>query len=521
MELEPGLRLGRYLLQEPLGKGAQGMVFHARQLNAVDGKPCVLKVAKKAALDEDERALFLEEARRAIRLGAHPNIVQVLDADEFEGVPFFVMEYSDGTDLETILRYHRDKGEALSWDAVYTILKHMADALHYAHFKRKIRGRSVGVIHRDIKPANTLVTFDGYAKLLDFGISVFRDDEHTKDHIRGTPQYMSPEHVYSTICPEMDVYSLGVVAWEMVQGKVFREGYTADRHYRAICHDVAPPVTNHQAPPALVELIATCLAEDKADRPTAAEFAKWLETCEGYRFSTESVGVMVGKVMGRDPRSRETEWNLKIPAEIVGRPLSGLSTTKEPKPRPTDASSPSAPTEPPKLPGAASEDGETVAWLRPKSKPDALPGSPVEPEAPVDVLQPRVWKKRLLAVEPAPDVSPTQQLGRDWVGRADGQATEVLPAPPQLPARATAPKRREREPQAGFGAAPGQLARSTTEQAIPRPMPVEARPTQLDLPAPVEVAPANNPLKWGLFFATGLLAAFGLATLVAFFLGAW
>ncbi len=87
--------------------------------------------------------------------------MQVFDADEHEGVPFFAMEYSDGTDLETVLEYHRTRGEAVPWDATYTILKHVADALHYAHLRRKIGGRPIGRIHRDINPANTLGTCDG------------------------------------------------------------------------------------------------------------------------------------------------------------------------------------------------------------------------------------------------------------------------------------------------------------------------------------------------------------------------
>lgn len=92
MELKPGTKLERYVLEELVGQGAQGMVFFARQLNAVDGTPVVVKVAKASTLDEAGRERFLEEARNGKKLGAHPNLAAVTDVVVYEGVPFFVME---------------------------------------------------------------------------------------------------------------------------------------------------------------------------------------------------------------------------------------------------------------------------------------------------------------------------------------------------------------------------------------------------------------------------------------------
>jgi len=505
MEVTRGFQLGRYVLEEPLGKGGQGRVFYARQVNAADGKPCVVKLAKKAAFDEAERDQFLDEARRAMSLGAHPNIVQVLDADVHEGIPFFVMEYSDGTDLDKVFAFHRKRGDTILWDAIYTILKHMADALHYAHFRRKIGGRPIGMIHRDVKPANTLITFDGYAKLLDFGISVFRDDKHTGVHLRGTPRYMSPEHVYSMPCPEMDIYSLGVVAWEMVEGREYRAGMSADMVARANCHSPPPPLRNPEVPTALAELIMTCLAEDKAERPTADEFSKWLETCPNFRLSTESVRVLVTSVMGRQARSRETMWSIEVPQQL--RDASPLAPPRV--------------SEPPALTGIAgepSEDGTTVAWVRtsPDDTPTAQMSGRAEPDAP------RLLRKHGAphsaeastesTMEATTEVPPTVALRPHWLETSGahnpGSTRPASPTPPEEHPAERAP---------------------TVLVASPL-VAEQARGTALDLRQPPEPEPEPEPkpgsgpgsLRRGaLLFTLGVLASSALATLAAYLLGAW
>jgi len=478
MDVKPGYRLGRYILEEPLGKGGQGVVFYARQVNAVDGKPCVVKLAKKAVFDDADRQQFLDEARRAISLGAHPNIVQVLDADEQDGVPFFVMEYSDGVDLQRVFEFHRKRGDALLWEATYTILKHMADALHYAHFRRKIGGRPIGMIHRDIKPANTLVTFDGYAKLLDFGISVFRDEKHTGMHMRGTPRYMSPEHVYSTPCPEMDIYSLGVVAWEMLEGREYREGLAPDMIARANCHEEAPPITNPEAPEELVDLIMTCLAEDKTERPTADEFSKWLETCPGYRFSTESVRVLVTNVVGRPARSRETLWSVEVPEALRDATAGG----KE-KPVAPSMVAPVAEND-------AEDDGDTVAWVR-TGLHDTTSRKAAEPDAP------RVRRRGRSpgAAAAGPEAPATVALRGNWVVQDPvAEETEAIPSPFER----------------------GPTAQGVAESFLP-----QRRQTEVDAVAPAQAHEDDDKRRTVLLFGVGVLTSFGLAVLAGYLLGAW
>lgn len=407
MELKPGTQLERYVLEELVGEGAQGMVFFARQLNAVDGTPVVVKVAKTSALDDAARDRFLEEARNGKKLGAHPNLAAVTDVVVHEGVPFFVMEYAPGVTLEDILEFHRKRGEPLMWDALYTILVHMASAIHWAHYGRKINQRPLGLIHRDIKPANVLVTSMGYAKLLDFGISIFREDDKTGIHLRGTPRYMSPEHVYLEPCPEMDMFSLGVIAWEMVQGRVFREGLSADMVARANCHQPPPPITNPDAPQKLVELIMSCLDEDRTERPTASDFIRALGKCPGYQISTLSVQALVTKVLGHDGRSRETKFEIEVP-EL-------LRSDDEPTAEVPVAGA-----------AAGGEEGETVAWVRGALDEGVAEVREPEPDAPRQRM--RRYKSPVTEVV-APSVSPTVVL-RDWsVREEDVRATHVFPIP--------------------------------------------------------------------------------------------
>ena len=473
MELKPGTQLERYVLEELVGKGAQGMVFFARQLNAVDGTPVVLKVARGSALDDVGRARFLEEARNGKKLGAHPNLAAVTDVVVHEGIPFFVMEYAPGATLERVLEFHRKQGEPLMLDALYTILTHMASAVHWAHYGRKINQRSLGLIHRDIKPANVLVTSTGYAKLLDFGISLFRDEEATGMHLRGTPRYMSPEHVYSEPCTEMDIFSLGVVAWEMVEGRRFREGLSPDMAARANCHVPPPPITNPDAPEKLVELIMSCLEEDRTERPAAADFIRALGKCPGYQISTLSVQALVTKVLGHDGRSRETEWDLKVP-----KPLRG------------DAGPELAPSDN----GTEDDEGETVAWVRGRIDEDAATSREVEPDAP---QQMRRRSKSPKTVIDAPRVSPTVVIEGGW-GAKEPTETVALPVP---------------------------FERATTVQVGSLSGPEESRQTAVDGFAPLSaeetVDRAHRRTRIMLFIA-GMLVSSGLAGVVAMYLlGGW
>ncbi|MCR9165552.1 MAG: serine/threonine protein kinase [Nannocystaceae bacterium] len=402
-ELGPGTKLGRYVIEERVGQGSGGRVFYARQLNvaAENGMPCVIKVAKD--LDHQGRRHFLDEARIAIKLGPCANIVRVFDADEVDGTPFFVMEYADGIDLRRLLS-HQQKNERrpLPLPVIYTVLKGMADGLHYAHARRKIGGKPLGLIHRDIKPANTLITTDGETKLLDFGISTRVDADHSGRHLFGTFRYMSPEHVQGNVCPAMDLYSLGVVAWEMLEGRAFRKGLTQEQLLPLILTEGnTPPLERTDLPEELRDLVERTLSFDPSERPTAEEFAEALSACPGYVFKPKLVADRVQLALGRMPRSRETE-HFEIPEELR------TSTASQP----TLLRGDDAPTLPRHAPAQTTDDPPTRRWS---------PNDSEEEDAPV------VRRRHPLAkpIVIAPELAPTERLTEQ---RIFAQRTQPSPS---------------------------------------------------------------------------------------------
>ncbi|MEX1364157.1 MAG: protein kinase [Nannocystaceae bacterium] len=312
-------RFGRYVLKRSLGEGGNGQVFLAWQDNATgEPLPCVAKFSlQRDATDPQSCQRSLNEARLAMRLGSHPNIVQVIDVDVFQGMPFIVMEYIDGADLHTILGTLRRRGRRLSMPAIYNILASAATGLHHAHFGATRAGKAVGIVHRDVKPANLLITRDGITKLADFGISVALEDGVTGQHCRGTSRYMSPEHLRCEVRPEMDIYSLGVVAWEMVENRTYRGEHEGTQHFPAILDGKIPPLRNPETPRQLVSLIESCLDPNPRRRPTAVDLLNALAKCPGYSRDPALLAQEVASVLGTRRSSGATQQELAATPELI------------------------------------------------------------------------------------------------------------------------------------------------------------------------------------------------------------
>ena len=206
--------IGRYHLIEPLGEGGMAVVYKAYDTHL----ECEVAV-KVIRIDNlprnaEERALkrFEREAKAVARLN-HPNIVKVTDYGEEDGKPYLVMPYLPGGTLKEMIK---ERGQ-IPWQEAARILIPIAEALAYAH--------SQGVIHRDIKPSNILLTQSGQPMLTDFGVAKVIEEDATQDITGtsatvGTPEYMAPEQITSkTVDARADLYSLGVVFYEMVTGR--------------------------------------------------------------------------------------------------------------------------------------------------------------------------------------------------------------------------------------------------------------------------------------------------------------
>ncbi|HQZ66778.1 MAG TPA: bifunctional serine/threonine-protein kinase/formylglycine-generating enzyme family protein [Planctomycetaceae bacterium] len=225
---------GRYQLLRPLGEGAMGSVFLAR--DSVLDRQVALKVPKSSGSGNVEfMARFAREAKAAAAL-KHPNICRVYDAGEFEGTAFITMDFINGVPLSR----HIGSGKLRSLDSILRMLRIIADAVGHAH--------KHGVVHRDLKPGNILVDADLNPHVTDFGLArrAEASDESrlTQEGLLiGTPAYMAPEQVMgeqAKVGPQSDIYSLGVIFFEMMTCRLPFEGSMALMLARSL-HD-APPV---------------------------------------------------------------------------------------------------------------------------------------------------------------------------------------------------------------------------------------------------------------------------------------
>lgn len=211
-----GQSLGRYHILEQLGEGGMAVVYKAFDTR-LERNVAVKVILPGKEHSEKFLKRFEREAKSLAQL-SHPNIVKVVDYGEQDGLPYLVMEYLPGGTLKKKLT-----GKSISWQQAIKLLIPIARALDYAHQHK--------IVHRDIKPSNILITDSGEPMLSDFGISKMLEAEETMDLTGtgvgvGTPEYMSPEQAQGkSVDIRSDIYSLGVVLYEMVTG---RRPYQAD-----------------------------------------------------------------------------------------------------------------------------------------------------------------------------------------------------------------------------------------------------------------------------------------------------
>ena len=270
-----GQTLSQYRVLEKLGAGAMGDVYRAH-----DGKlrrDVALKVvAADAFLDADAQARLVEEARSASALN-HPHICQVYEVSEAGGVSYIAMELVEGRPLAMTI-----PTGGLPVQTVLSYGAHVADALAHAHER--------GVLHRDLKSLNVVITPDGRAKVLDFGLAK-RFGPATMDGatrtrlsvdeqgaVAGTLQYMAPETLRGeTVDARADIWALGVVLHEMAAGRLPFSGRSSVEVTSAILRDPAPPLPEH-VPASLRAVIERCLAKEPGQRyRSAAEVRAALE----------------------------------------------------------------------------------------------------------------------------------------------------------------------------------------------------------------------------------------------------
>jgi uncharacterized protein (TIGR02996 family) len=257
-----GRDISNYRIIGELGRGGMGEVYLAEDLRL--GRQVAFKVLpEELAEDGNRRKRFVQEAKTASAL-KHPNITHIYDVGEADGIHYIAMEYVEGDSLA-----HHTAMNAVEPDDIVDIGVQLADALADAH--------EAGITHRDIKPANVMLTPRGQVKVLDFGLAKLRpawggeDHEHTTQTLTqpgivlGTVRYMSPEQALGkNVDTRSDLFSVGVVLYEMATGKPPFAGDTATETITNIVHADPDPVTdsNSTLHPELDRIIRKCLEKD-------------------------------------------------------------------------------------------------------------------------------------------------------------------------------------------------------------------------------------------------------------------
>ena len=271
-------RLGRYVIEKRIGRGAMGAVYLAKDPRI--NRPVALKVIPIEKEFEDEelkeaRLRFYREAESAGRL-THPNIITVFDAGEDKGLAYIAMEYVPGIPLKQFT----DPKRLLAPKRALELCASAAEALDYAH--------NQGVIHRDIKPANLMYNpKEGSLKITDFGVARMTDNNCTKTGIvLGTPMYMSPEQLGAEdLHGHSDLFSLGVTLYELLAGEVPFKATNIAVLMTKITSEEAPPISHMRAgiPPSVDAVLAKALAKKPQDRfSCGAELAIALRNCARY-----------------------------------------------------------------------------------------------------------------------------------------------------------------------------------------------------------------------------------------------
>jgi len=268
-------RLGRYVIEKRIGRGAMGAVYLAKDPR-INRALAVKAIPIEKEFEDEElkeaRLRFYREAESAGRL-THPNIITVFDAGEDKGLAFIAMEYVPGIPL----RSFTDPKRLLAPKRALELAAATAEGLDYAH--------NQGVIHRDIKPANLLYNpKDGTVKISDFGVARITDNNKTKTGIvLGTPMYMSPEQLGADDLTGLsDLFSLGVTLYELLVGEVpFKASNIAVLMTKITTEDPAP-ISSRRAgiPPSVDAVLAKALAKRPQDRfSCGAEMAIALRNC--------------------------------------------------------------------------------------------------------------------------------------------------------------------------------------------------------------------------------------------------
>jgi serine/threonine protein kinase/Flp pilus assembly protein TadD len=306
-ELTPGQRIGHYKILSLLGAGGMGEVYLAQDTRL--GRKLALKMLPASfTADQKQVRRFEQEAHAASALN-HPNIITIHDIGQIDEIHFIATEYIEG---ET-LRQHM-AGKAMRLGEGIDVVIQVASALEAAH--------QAGIVHRDIKPENIMLRPDGYVKVLDFGLAKLSEGQQLRRDaesgavaavktgsgvVMGTAHYMSPEQARAqAVDARTDIFSLGVVIYEMVTGHVAFEGETPSHVIVAILEKEPPPLVHYvpAVPAELQRIISKALCKDRDERYQTMN--DLLVDLKSFRKAIED-GARIETAIALEPASRAWE----------------------------------------------------------------------------------------------------------------------------------------------------------------------------------------------------------------------
>ncbi len=316
--------LGRYRVVDEIGVGGMASVHLAR----VDGpggfqKWIAIKRIHPHLVEDDQFVdMFLDEARIAAGIN-HANVAQVFDLGKDNNTYWIAMEYLHGEPLREMMRKADERGETIPPFLAARMCADAAEGLHAAHQLRGRNGQLLNLVHRDVTPHNLFVTYDGYTKVVDFGIAkvVDRLASTRAGTLKGKLAYMSPEQVRGQeVDRRTDIFALGVVLWELTTGRrLFRMDTDLDTLEKVQACVVPRPSTIVSGyPPQLEEVVMHALARRVEDRfQTGREFSRALQSflmSQGTFIGPEDVGDYALKLFGDRVAKREKylEWAAEV-----------------------------------------------------------------------------------------------------------------------------------------------------------------------------------------------------------------
>jgi serine/threonine-protein kinase len=287
--------------------------------------------------------MFLDEARITAAFN-HPNIAQVYELGQEDDGLYLAMEFISGQDLERVARAYRRREEPVPLGMSLAVMRDVCHALHYAHTFTDPSGRSSPIIHRDVAQKNIMVTYDGVVKLLDFGIAKARNSlERTRvGTVKGTAGYMSPEQVRGLpLDGRSDVFSVGVVLWELVTGERLFAAENEREEMKKILD--APIVSPRQKAPGVSEELASVILRalernPGARWPNAKELARALEQVGGeLLFDSDQRAALMRELFEHKMQTTRALLEMADPrqsGELAAMPWQPEPEPDEPAPRP-------------------------------------------------------------------------------------------------------------------------------------------------------------------------------------------